>query len=162
MSRGRRYAMGVAAAALLIATGAACVQRTATAAAPTYRPQTRSFTFAAVPLLVHEQQPTFDWLKRGFAKNGLLDGKEVWGWSTSHITVYAGDVVDVSILNPGDDPHTFTISELGVNTAIKGNSRAHTSFVAQKTGSFMYFCSIPEHYPYMSGEITVLPSSAGA
>ena len=162
MSKAKRITMGLAAAALLIGTGAACAQGPAVAAGPNYKPQTRAYSIAAVPLLVHEESTTFDWLKPAFAKKGLLDGKEVWGFSLSHITVYQGDNVDVTIVNPGDDPHTFTISDLGVNTAIKGNGQAHTSFIAEKVGTFRYYCTIAEHYPYMSGEITVLPASAGA
>jgi len=160
MWRTRRIMIAIALAALL-ATGSACAERSATASAPTYRPQTRTVDIAAVPFLVHEQSATFDWLGAAFKKGGLLDGKEVWGFSIDHITVYAGDNVDVSILNPGDDPHTFTITELGVNQAIKGNGSSHTSFIAEKVGTYRFFCSIPEHSPYMSGEITVLPASAG-
>lgn len=161
MSGTRRITMAIAVVALM-ATGAACAERAATAAGPTYQPQTRSVDLVAVPFLVHEQSATFDWLGAAFKKSGLLDGKEVWGFSIDHITVYQGDNVDVSILNPGDDPHTFTITELGVNQAIKGNDSSHTSFIAEKVGTFRFFCSIPEHAPYMSGQITVLPASAGA
>ena len=162
MSKTRKVLSSVAAAAFLVASGAACAQRVATASTPTYQPQTRTVDIAAIPQLVHEQGATFDWLGAAFKKGGLLDGKEVWGFSIDHITVYQGDNVAVSILNPGDDPHTFTITELGVNQAIKGNGTAHTSFLAEKVGTFRFFCSIPEHSPYMSGEITVLPASAGA
>jgi len=158
----QRVSIGLVAAAVLVATGVACATKTSEASGPTYQPQTRTYAIAAVPLLVHEEQATFDWLKPAFAKKGLLADKEVWGFSLSHITVYQGDNVDVTIVNPGDDPHTFTISELAVNTPIKGNGQAHTSFIAEKVGTFRFYCTIPEHYPYMSGEITVLPASAGA
>ena len=120
------------------------------------------YSIAAVPQLVHEQTSTFDFLNRAFAKHGLLDGKEVWGWSNTHITVYQGDSITANLLNPGDDPHTFTITELAVNKVLNAASSTSVSFSAYKIGTFKFFCSIPEHYPYMSGTITVLPDSAAS
>src|SRR5438093_620529 len=56
---------------------------TATATSSTYKPVTRTFIVTTVPLLVHEQTGQFDYLGQDFAKGGLLDGKEVWGFSPS-------------------------------------------------------------------------------
>ena len=62
----------------------------------TYRPQVRDFTITTVPLLVHEQTGTFDYLKQDFSRQGILAGKEVWGFSPNSFTVYAGDTVRVT------------------------------------------------------------------
>jgi plastocyanin len=154
--------LGVLAGLAILALGAAgCAQGTAGAAGPRYQMQQRSFTITAVPLLVHEQQGMFDYLKGAFAKGGMLADKEVWGFSPSSITVYQWDTVNVSLVNPGDDAHTFTIPELGVNANMKGGSTSRVSFTANKVGSFAFVCTMMEHAPYMWGTITVLPDSAG-
>jgi heme/copper-type cytochrome/quinol oxidase subunit 2 len=142
--------------------GTSCAVKTAQAAAPPYVQQHFDYSIVAVPLLVHEQTSTFDYLNRAFAKRGLLEGKEVWGWSNNHITIYQGDSVTANLLNPGDDPHTFTITELAVNKELAPGSNTSVTFSAYKIGTFKFFCSIPEHYPYMSGTITVLPDSTAS
>ncbi|HEX9312297.1 MAG TPA: cupredoxin domain-containing protein [Actinomycetota bacterium] len=136
---------------------------TGTATAPvTYRPQTRSLVVTAVPLLVHEQAGFFDYLKKDFGKGGLLQDKEVWGFSPNTLTVYGGDTVNVTVINPGDDPHTFTIPEVNFSLSVEGKSQVEGSFVVPSAGLYKFFCAIPEHTPYMWGNLIVLPDSAAS
>jgi len=140
---------------------AGCGKKAATVASQ-YTPQARPLVVTAVPLLVHEEAGTFSYLKKAFAKGGVLDGKEVWGFAPSSITVYRGDTLKLTFVNPGDDPHTFTIDELTVNAAIAGGATSESSFVASRVGVYRFYCAIPEHAPYMSGTLTILPeASAG-
>ena len=125
-----------------------------------YTPVTRQFVVAAVPLLVHEQTATFGYLNKDFGKSGVLNGKELWGFSPSSFTVYQGDTVQITVINAGDDPHTFTIAAVGFNLQVPPRATASGSFVVPKPGPFMYFCTIPEHSPYMWGQLVVLPDSA--
>ncbi len=141
------------------ATGVGAAGLAHPAPAP-YSPQTREFTITAVPLAVHEQQDQLDYLKDDFAKGGLLDGKEVYGFSPSSITVYAGDTVNLSLVNPEDDAHTFTINGLNVNVEMKGQATTSVSFVASKPGIYQFVCAEAEHAPYMWGQIIVLPNPA--
>ncbi len=135
-------------------------QSSATVAAHTaYKPQTRTFTITAVPMVVHEMQDSEDYLKADFAKGGLLDGKEVYGFYPSDLVVYQGDTVNLTLVNPADDPHTFTIAPLNINVEMKGQSAAHTSFVASQPGTYEFICDEPEHAPYMWGQLVVLPDS---
>src|SRR5438105_2655988 len=83
---------------------------------------TRNLVVTAVPLLVHEQAGFFDYLNHDFGKGGMLKDKEVWAFSPNTLTVYAGDTVHVTVVNPGDDPHTFTISEMNFSMNVKGQS----------------------------------------
>ncbi len=124
-----------------------------------YQPQTRTFTITAVPLVVHEMQDSEDYLKADFAKGGLLDGKEVYGFYPSDLVVYQGDTVNLTLVNPEDDPHTFTIAPLNINVEMKGQSTAHASFVASQPGTYEFVCAEPEHAPYMWGQLVVLPDS---
>jgi plastocyanin len=140
----------------------AVMTRPATASVPvsTYRPQVREFTITTVPLLVHEQTGTFDYLTQDFGTKGVLAGKEVWGFSPSSLTVYAGDTVRVTLVNPSGDDHTFTLPSVGFNLVVKALSLAHGNFVAPKVGPYQFICTFAEHAPYMNGQLVVLPDSA--
>jgi heme/copper-type cytochrome/quinol oxidase subunit 2 len=133
----------------------------ASTAASHYTPQTRNFVMTIVPSWVHEVTGTYDYLNAEFGKKGLLAGKEVWGFSPSGITVYQGDTVVIELYNPSSDPHTWTIAELGVNAPVGGAAKATVHFVASKVGVFQFNCEVGEHFPFMTGQLTVLPASAG-
>ena len=162
MNRTKKVLALIAGLGMVALLATSCATGSASAAATHYTPQGRQYSIAAVPLLVHEQTGMYDYLQKAFAKHGLLDGKEIWGFSQSDLTVYQWDPVDITLLNPGDDPHTFTITELGVNVPMGAQAQASAKFVATKVGTFKFFCAMPEHMPYMSGTITVLPDSAAS
>jgi plastocyanin len=130
------------------------------ASGPQYTPQARNMTITAVPLAVHEMQDSLDYLKDDFAKGGILDGKEVYGFYPSTLTVYKGDTLNLTLVNPADDDHTFTVSGLGVDTTMKGKTVTKVSFVVKQAGIFTFYCNEAEHAPYMWGQLIVLPTSA--
>jgi uncharacterized cupredoxin-like copper-binding protein len=130
------------------------------ATAPQYAPQTRTMTIIEVPLVVHEMQDTLDYLKVDFAAGGVLEGKEIYGFYPSTITVYKGDTLNLTIVNPADDDHTFTMTGMAaVDSVTKGRSVNKLSFVAKQAGIFTFYCNEPEHAPYMWGQLVVLPDS---
>lgn len=130
----------------------------APAARLVYKPQVRSFTVTMVPLQVHEMQAIELSLKKAFAKGGVLYGKEVYAMSPSTIVVYQGDTVRLTIVNPEDDAHTISFPDQGVTVTVRGESTATTTFVAKAPGAHTYLCTIPEHFPFMWGQIVVLPA----
>lgn len=125
----------------------------------TYAPTTKEFVVTTVPMLVHELTKTFGYLNRDF-KGGVLNGKEVWAFNPSSLTVYQGDTVDIKVVNPSGDAHTFTLADLGFNLDIKAQGTASGSFVASKVGVFRFACQVTEHVPYMWGQLVVLPDSS--
>ncbi|GLV53356.1 hypothetical protein KDH_02110 [Dictyobacter sp. S3.2.2.5] len=127
-----------------------------------YTPHTRAFTLITIPLLVKESATTFDFLHKDFAKGGVLGGKEVYTFSPDHITVYQGDKVDLTIVNPEDDNHTFTLRDFGVDLALAPQATTKVSFVASKVGSFTFYCNMASHMPFMSGQLIVLRDSSAA
>jgi plastocyanin len=145
-----------------VAEGRTSTQAAATSTTPasTYHPVTRTFIVTTVPQLVHEQTGQFDYLGQDFAKGGTLEGKEVWGFSPDTLTVYEGDTVNVTVVNPSGDDHTFTLPDVGFNLLVKAQSTASGTFVASKVGPYSYICTIAEHSPYMWGELVILPDSA--
>ncbi len=126
---------------------------------PQYAPQSRTITIIEVPLAVHEMQDTLGYFKDDFAAGGVLEGKEVYGFYPSSITVYRSDTVNLTLVNPADDDHTFTLSGMGIDTVTKGKSVNKVSFVAKQAGIFTFYCNEPEHVPYMWGQLVVLPDS---
>lgn len=104
---------------LLVAAGtianASCArdQTVARGEAPRYKPTTREITITTVPLLVKEEQRVLPFLKEDFAKGGVLDGKEVYAFSPSSVTVIEGDTIHFTLINPEDDVHSFIPSRSG-------------------------------------------------
>ncbi len=151
----------VAVAVVVLALGIPTLNRVS-ASGPQYAPLTRNLTVTAVPLAVHEMQGSLAYLKDDFARGGIMDGKEVYGFYPSTITVYKGDTVNLTLVNPADDDHSFTVSGMGVDVTMKGKTSTQATFVARQTGIFNFYCNEAEHAPYMWGQIVVLPDSQAA
>ena len=109
-----------------------------------------------VPLLVREAQTVYPFLKPAFAKGGVLDGKEVYGFSPSTITVVEGDTIHLTLINPEDDLHSFVLPDFAV--ALPGGETTEATYVARHPGLFRILCSVPSHLPMMSGQLVVLPA----
>ncbi len=140
----------LAAGAVLVA--AAC--NGPSARGPHYVPVTRSITVTTVPLLVKEEQRLFPFLAGDFAKGGVLDGKEVYAFIPSTITVFEGDTINFTFYNPEDDDHSFVLTDLVVPLPPQKITPAR--YVARRAGIFSFVCSVPSHLPMMSGQLVVL------
>jgi len=119
-----------------------------------YTPRTRQFTVTTVPLLVKELAPTYPFLAKDFAKGGVLDGKEVYAFEPSTLTVYAGDTLALTFINPEDDAHSFVLPDFAVS--LPGQSVTHATYVAKEPGLYPFRCAIESHLPSMVGELVVL------
>lgn len=135
-----RYASFVLAGAVLISV----LLGSAAAVATT----TRTFNLQTV-VWVSKENPA---QKKAVGKFG-----EVYGYTPSTLVVDQGDNVTLHIRNleaGGDDGHTFTLPDYGINQSIPPLSSVTVSFTATKAGIFHYYCEI--HQPWMSGELVVL------
>ena len=94
------------AAALVLVAGCAPTPRAAQAS---YTPRARYVTVTTVALMVKEDAAVLPFLKQDFAKGGVLEGKEVYGFEPSTITVVAGDTIHFHFVNPEDDEHNFCV-----------------------------------------------------
>ena len=129
-------------------------------AAPRYQPRVRELTVTTVPLLVKEQQSVLPFLKADFANGGILDGKEVYGFSPSSLTVVEGDTIHFKFFNPEDDDHSFVLPDLVV--ALPPQQATRATYVAKRAGVYPFVCSVPSHLPMMSGQLVVLSPLAVA
>lgn len=113
--------------------------------------------------------PTNDFIKATHSKSGYfylsqasgsVKGLRSTGGSSAHINpsyVYSkGELVSFHFINEDYDTHSkhnFNIDAFNVHTKDLGYFGTETvSFVADKTGTFDYYCSI---HPEMKGTITV-------
>lgn len=66
-------------------------------------------------------------------------------FSTSTIKVNRGDTVRIVLKNQGGS-HDWVIDEFDARTKVLANGQSETiEFVADKTGSFEYYCSVGTH-----------------
>jgi len=131
------------------------------ASGPAYHPRVRELTVTTVPLLVKEMQGTLPFLKSDFAKGGVLDGMEVYGFYPSTITAYEGDTLDITFINPEDDEHSFVLPDLYVR--IPGQSAdTRITYVAKTAGIFTARCAIPAHSRSMVATLVVLAPPHGS
>jgi hypothetical protein len=157
-----RHRCGAAAwgrAAILLMVGlAACSHDAAPAPQPHYVPQRRQLTVTTVPLLVKEAKGLYPFLAPDFAPGGILDGKEVYAFSPSTLTVVEGDTIAFTFVNPEDDLHTFVLPDFAV--PLPGQQIVHATYVARRAGIYPILCSVAAHLPMMSGQLVVLSPSA--
>lgn len=135
---------------------AACARSTPPVARAAYTPRTRAITITTVPLLVKEEQSMYPFLKPAFAKGGVLDGKEVYAFSPSSVTVVEGDTLRLDIINPEDDAHSFVLPDFAVS--LPGGTATQATYVAKHAGIFTIQCAVPSHLPMMAGQLIVLPA----
>ena len=123
-----------------------------------YAPQGRSVTITTVPLLVKEEQGVLPFLKADFAKGGVLEGKEVYAFSPSSVTVVEGDTVHFTLINPEDDAHSFVLPDLAIS--LPGQRTTTATYVATRAGIYPFVCAIQAHLPMMSGQLVVLSAAS--
>lgn len=161
MHRHRTYCTAMLVGLGLVAV-TACTGSHATRAAdaPSYTPRTRTVTITTVPLLVREQGHLFPFLTKDFATGGVLDGKEVYAFSPSTVTVVEGDTIHFVFVNPEDDIHSFVLPDFAVSLPAQHITEA--TYVAKRAGIYPFTCAIQSHLPMMWGQLVVLSSTTVA
>lgn len=65
-----------------------------------------------------------------------------WEFSPSIMEVNKGDKVELH-LQSKEGTHGFVILEFGVSETLKPGEDVHVEFIADKSGTFNFFCSVP-------------------
>jgi len=78
-----------------------------------------------------------------FAMDSFYDENGVW-FSLKEINVNKGDRVRIKVTNI-KGKHDFIIDEYGINEITPLNEEVVIEFIADKTGEFVYYCSVPGH-----------------
>src|SRR3989344_3786039 len=72
---------------------------------------------------------------------GTTNGNTEWEWSSSEITVKKGELVRLKLSVPaGDKRHGIAIPEFGVDQKIAPGEEVTVEFVADKVGSYPFYC----------------------
>lgn len=119
-----------------------------------YQPRTRELTITTVPLLTKELQSIYPFLVRDFGRGGVLQGKEVYAFLPSNLTVVQGDTIHFTLINPEDDAHSFVLPGLAV--PLPPQSTVIADYIARNAGVFQFICNTPAHMPMMYGQLVVL------
>lgn len=123
-----------------------------------YAPKGRDITITTVPVLVKEQRHVLPFLEQDFAKGGVLEGKEVYAFSPSTVTVFEGDTIHFTFINPEDDVHSFVLPDFSVS--LPGQKTTTATYVAKRAGIYPFVCAIQTHLPMMWGQLVVLTATA--
>jgi plastocyanin len=145
--------------AVVVALLAAAACARPAAHASSYVPQVRDLTITTLPIVTTEIAKIYPFVKEDMAKGGVLEGKEVYAFEPSSLTVYAGDTLKLTFINPEDDVHGFVLPDFAIS--LKPQSVAHATYVARKAGIFLYKCSQMSHMPSMYGTLVVLAPPTG-
>ena len=166
---GRRFAAKL----LLVAAVSACTHPARSVGAATYTPRARHLTVTTVPLLVKEARTVYPFLAADFAPAGVLEGKEVYAFSPSTITVVEGDTLHFTFVNPEDDEHWFFLPDCSDEdkesfvlpdcaVRLPGQTQTRATYIARHAGIYAFMCIVVKHVPMMQGQLVVLSPSAVA
>ncbi len=105
--------------------------------------------------------PTVEFIIQTSFANGNLAfvgvGGQIDGKQNPTLTVQPGDVVKVTLANGDGIEHGFAIDALKVNSphvSAKGQ-QVSVTFVADKPGTYLYYCPLPGHRIGMEGKLVV-------
>jgi nitrite reductase (NO-forming) len=102
-------------------------------------------------------------LRSGIAEGRMVFlgvGGDINGKVNPTLVAHEGETVQINLINGEGAEHDLVIDQYAVRTSrvIRKNASGTVSFTADKTGEFVYFCSVPGHREAgMEGKIHVLP-----
>jgi plastocyanin len=122
-------------------------------------------------LLVKEARALYPFLAADFVRGGVLEGKEVYAFSPSTLTVVEGDTAHFTFINPEDDEHSFAFPDCSesdresfvlpdCSVRLPGESVTHATYIARRAGIFTILCIVAKHLPMMQGQLVVLSRAA--
>lgn len=84
-------------------------------------------------------------MDKSTAKEFTLDSFE-FGFDQKTLTVKKGDTVKITLTNSGKMPHDWVVDEFSAKTKqIKNGETDTVTFVADKAGTFEYYCGVGKH-----------------
>ena len=104
-------------------------------------------------------------LRTGVAEGRMVYlgvGGDINGKVNPMLKVHEGETVQINLVNGEGAEHDIVIDQYGArsNRVVGKNASSALSFTANKTGEFIYYCSVPGHREAgMEGRIQVIPGS---
>lgn len=94
------------------------------------------------PLKAEEVTPSREDTQQAGEVKEITMTAQRFSFNPGTITVNKGDTVKISIRST-DVTHGFTISEFGINVQLTPGKTEIIEFIADKTGTFRFYCSVP-------------------
>ena len=69
--------------------------------------------------------------------------KDEWRFTPADLKVFAGDTVELTVINEDDYDHGIAIDAYGISQRMPANSTINITFTATKPGDFPMYCSVP-------------------
>ena len=79
-----------------------------------------------------------------------------FSFSPSSIAVEQGSLVTIRLTNSGEKTHGFALPDFGVNEPVAPGESKIITFLADKSGSFRFFCNVPCGSGHLNMKGTVL------
>jgi nitrite reductase (NO-forming) len=112
--------------------------------------------------------PTIFTLRSGIAEGRMVYlgvGGDIDGKVNPLLTVHEGETVQINLINGEGAEHDIVVEQYAARSdRVLGKGASSTmAFTADRTGEFVYFCSIPGHRQAgMEGRIRVMPGGRAA
>jgi nitrite reductase (NO-forming) len=112
--------------------------------------------------------PTIFTLRSGIAEGRMVFlgvGGDISGQVNPTLNVHEGETVQINLINGEGAEHDIVVDQYAVRSdRVVGKGASSTmSFTADRTGEFIYFCSVPGHRDSgMQGRIQVMPGPRAA
>jgi nitrite reductase (NO-forming) len=112
--------------------------------------------------------PTIFTLRTGIAEGRMVFlgvGGDINGKVNPTLNVHEGETVQINLINGEGAEHDIVVEQYAVRSdRVVGKAASSTmSFTADRTGEFIYFCSVPGHRESgMEGRVQVAPSPGTA
>ena len=106
--------------------------------------------------LIPEQEPPVEEIKKSAKTKEFIMTAKRWNFEPPSITVNKGDTVRLKISSV-DVTHGFALLDFDIIERLSPGKTVEVEFVADKTGTFSFFCSVPcgAGHSKMSGTLIV-------
>jgi nitrite reductase (NO-forming) len=170
----RKTALFIAAVVAMVAQPSAAQEHrhpgapTAVAQAAPQQPAPRQAAPATTAAMGDMHAPTSFTLRSGIAEGRMVYlgvGGDIDGKVNPLLTVHEGETVQINLINGEGAEHDIVVERYAARSdRVLGKGASSTlSFMADRTGEFVYFCSIPGHRQAgMEGRIQVMPGPRAA
>jgi len=84
-----------------------------------------------------------------------IEGKDNLTFTPDTIAVKPGQTVELTLVNKGKLPHTFTVPDLNIEVQMPPGETNKATFTAPKTGEYYFFSGVLGEFDTMKGKIIV-------
>ncbi|MBI5032259.1 MAG: cupredoxin domain-containing protein [Chloroflexi bacterium] len=76
-------------------------------------------------------------------------------FTPSAITVKPGQTVELTLVNNGTLPHTFTLTDLNIEVQMPPGETTQFTFIAPKSGEYQFYSGVLTEFDKMKGKLIV-------